>query len=281
MTNREIYNNTAAALKNSGCDFSNYDILCLMEHFLGTTRFDLAPGIPCTADSSALSDFERAVRKRCEGFPLQYLIGKWSFMDCGLFVGEGVLIPRDDTEVCVRECISLLGKNPSPKIIDLCSGSGAIAIALASHYPEADIIAAELSDKAFPYLLKNIAHNNARSITAVKGDIGLLHSDYPDGSFDAVISNPPYIRSTEIPLLQKEVQYEPVMALDGGSDGLELYRIIARHWLRKLRSGGVLSLEIGEDQGESVPALLREEGASDIRVIKDISGLDRCVTALR
>ncbi len=280
MTNRDIYNNTAAALENSGCDFSDYDIRCLMEHFLGTTRFDLEPGIPCKAHKTQLAAFDEAVRKRCQGFPLQYIIGKWSFMDAELYVGEGVLIPRDDTEVCVRECISLLGDDPAPKIIDLCSGSGAIAIALAARYPKADIIAAELSGKAFPYLLKNIEHNHAENITAVNGDIRTLHSRYADGSFDAVISNPPYICSREIPLLQKEVQSEPVIALDGGEDGLDLYRVIARHWLRKLRPGGIISLEIGEDQGKSVPALLREEGARNIRVIKDISGLDRCVTAL-
>ena len=220
---------------------------------------------------------EEAVKKRREGYPLQYIIGKWSFMGNDFIVGEGVLIPRDDTEVAVNECFSAVKNIRRAKILDLCSGSGIIAVTLAKLLPDAEITALELEDRAFGFLEKNIILNKADNVRALKGDIFRAFSCIEDKSFDAIISNPPYIKSGEISALQKEVGFEPVSALDGGEDGLDFYRCIAENWLSKLKNGGSITLEIGEEQAEDVTGLLSEKCISDIRTVKDIQGLDRVI----
>ena len=220
---------------------------------------------------------EEAVKKRREGYPLQYIIGKWSFMGNDFIVGEGVLIPRDDTEVAVNECFSAVKNIRRAKILDLCSGSGIIAVTLAKLLPDAEITALELEDRAFGFLEKNILLNKADNVRALKGDIFRAFSCIEDKSFDAIISNPPYIKRGEISALQKEVGFEPVSALDGGEDGLDFYRCIAENWLSKLKNGGSITLEIGEEQAEDVTGLLSEKCISDIRTVKDIQGLDRVI----
>ncbi len=232
--------------------------------------------LPEDLDPVSIKKFNEAVKKRSEGYPLQYILGEWSFMGCDISVGEGVLIPRDDTEVCVRGLIDELNSqdNKNIKIADLCSGSGCIAIALSKQYPLSDITAIELSDKAFEYLTKNISRNNCNNITAKKDDISLCFDDFEDESFDVIISNPPYICTDEISTLQKEISFEPFMALDGGKDGLYFYRIIVEKWFPKLKKGGIMSLEVGETQAEAVAKLFGK--VQYIRILKDIQYLDRC-----
>lgn len=283
MTYAELREYALEGLEKSGSDSPENDVRELMQHYFSLTRAEYSLKRNETPPKALEGAFLSAVDRRCEGQPLQYIIGSWSFMGCELLVGEGVLIPRDDTEVCVRGCMELLENSArtKPHIIDLCSGSGAIAIALASEYPDAEITAAELSDRTYDFLSRNISLNGLQNVHPVKGDISELCSGFEDGFFDAVISNPPYIRTDEIQTLQREVQYEPVMALDGGSDGLYFYRLIAEKWLQKLKPGGILSLEIGEYQARDVCLLLEEHGMEKINVLKDISGLDRAVTASR
>ena len=279
MTYLELYKKAVAVLTDSGCDYSDYDLTCLIEKIFGMKRLDYIAHRNETADIDKEKEFLQSVSKRAEGYPLQYLLQSWTFMDNELFVGEGVLIPRDDTEVCVRGCMEQIDKMhiQSPVIADLCSGSGAIAIALAKKYPDAVISAVELSADAFPYLQKNKEMNHADKIKLIHGNIFLCHENFPDGYFDVVISNPPYIRTDIIPTLQKEVQHEPFSALDGGLDGLIFYRCIAEKWLPKLRKGGIISLEIGEEQASDVCNIFRRKNISDITVMKDIQGLDRAV----
>ena len=281
MTYRELYRRGVTALENSGCESPEPEMRELMSFCFGISRY--SPGLfnDEEPDEEKLRSFERALSLRAEGRPLQYITGNWSFMDVELRVGEGVLIPRDDTEVCVRELLRRLENDCPAEIADLCSGSGAIALALAKRYPRTHITAIELSDKAFEYLTYNINHNGAGNADPVKGNILDLWQDYPEEFFDAVISNPPYIPSGELPSLQKEVLFEPEMALDGGNDGYDFYRIIAERWISRLKSGGYLSLEIGEGQGEYVSALLEKSGMTDIRIIYDLGGLERTVSAVR
>lgn len=276
MTYRELLKLTAARLGEGGIASPEAEARELTEHFTGFGRF--TPGITVVDDEKE-NKLNEAVCRRISGIPLQYILGSWTFMDCPLFVGEGVLIPRDDTEVCVRECISRMGSSPR-SIIDLCSGSGAIAVALAKKYPGSRVAAVEFSPVAYDYLCRNIKANNALNVTAYHDDITKCASRFPDREADVLISNPPYIRSAEIPGLQKEVQAEPEMALDGGADGLDFYRVISQHWVRKVRPGGIISLEIGEEQAEDVGAMLYSNGVRDIRTIKDIAGLDRTVSGV-
>lgn len=280
MTYRELFGTAVNLLEKAENDSPEYEVRELMKYYFGITRLSYAVLKNDKADAENAVRFLDAVKKRSEGYPLQYLLKSWTFMDCEFTVGEGVLIPRDDTEVCVRECMSRMEKSrmTAPVIIDLCSGSGAIAVSLAKKYPDAYIIAAELSEKAYGYLLENIEINSCAGIIhPVRADIAELYNEYEDGYFDVIISNPPYIKTDELPTLQKEVQFEPKIALDGGSDGLFFYRIIAEKWLSKLKKGGIISLEIGEQQGQDVSSLLKHQGLKETSIIYDISGLERTV----
>ncbi|MDD6489778.1 MAG: peptide chain release factor N(5)-glutamine methyltransferase [Clostridia bacterium] len=273
----ELYSYSKNILLQSGNDSSVFESSCLMKKFFDIDRLNLSMHRNEIPDKHLEDEFLNAVKKRASGYPLQYILGKWDFMGSEFFVGEGVLIPRDDTEVVVNACINALKNTDRPVIIDLCSGSGAIAVTLAKEFPDSTIYALELSDKAFEYLEKNIEHNNVKNIIKIKDDIFNSYDKFSDGFFDAIISNPPYIRTDVIKTLQTEVQSEPVTALDGGSDGLDFYRVIAEKWTPKLKKGGKISLEIGEEQAESVLALLKNNKISYPKVIKDIQNLDRVI----
>ena len=196
-----------------------------------------------------------------------------------LSVGEGVLIPRDDTEVCTGLCLEHLKGKPNAAAIDLCSGSGAIAIAL-EKLGHAAVTAVELSEQAFSFLTKNIHTNNCR-VKAVRGDVFSCHTQFPDNHFDLIVSNPPYIRQDELPSLQAEVQFEPSMALDGGADGYRFYTTILQNWSRKLKAGGALVFELGEGQAAQVGALMCEQGFADIRTEQDLGGCERAIIGIR
>ena len=277
MTFSELYAYSKDILLQSGNDSGAYDTMCLMKKFFDIDRLKFSIRRNETPEKHLEDEFISAVKKRSEGYPLQYILGKWDFMDSEFYVGEGVLIPRDDTEVVVNSCIGALKNIDCPVIIDLCSGSGAIAVTLAKIYPDSKVYALELSDKAFSYLEKNIEHNNIKNITMLKDDICTCYDKFDNCFFDAIISNPPYIQTDIIKTLQTEVQNEPVLALDGGSDGLDFYRIISEKWISKLKIGGTISLEIGEEQAEAVSSILKDSGISDIKVIKDIQNLDRVI----
>lgn len=214
--------------------------------------------------------------KRTNGYPLQYILGKWSFMGRDFSVGEGVLIPRDDTEVVVLSVIPYLKQNKKARIIDLCSGSGIIAVTLKCMFPQSEVHALELSEKAFPYLKMNI-ESLAPDVILHKGDLNLLCNSFGDNYFDLVISNPPYIESKIIPTLQTEVQNEPKMALDGGTDGLDFYRSIIQKWSDKLKSGGMMAFELGEGQFDPVKTIMKENGFENISEFMDLGNIQRAI----
>ena len=215
-------------------------------------------------------------QKRAEHLPLQYILGKWSFMGFEFKVGEGVLIPRDDTEVLVGLCLDYLKASEGKTTLDLCAGSGAISVAL-DKLANADVTAVELSDKAYNFLLENIKGTN---IKPHKGDIFECYRDFEAKSFDLIASNPPYIKTDEIEALQTEVGYEPKTALDGGADGLDFYRAIARRWTPLLRSGGAMAFELGEGQAEYVGGLMADHGYINIKTAKDLGGTDRAIIGI-
>ena len=215
-------------------------------------------------------------QKRAEHLPLQYILGKWSFMGFEFKVGEGVLIPRDDTEVLVGLCLDYLKASDGKTALDLCAGSGAISVAL-DKLANADVTAVELSDKAYNFLLENIKDTN---IKPHKGDIFECYRDFEAKSFDLIASNPPYIKTDEIETLQTEVGYEPKTALDGGADGLDFYRAIARRWTPLLKSGGAMAFELGEGQAEYVGGLMADHGYINIKTAKDLGGTDRALIGI-
>ena len=228
-----------------------------------------------------LAECEDKAKRRKTGEPLQYILGNWDFYGRKYFVGEGVLIPRPETELLCDIAIEHL-KNTDGTAVDLCSGSGCIAVTTAL---EANVgtVGIEISGKAYGYFLKNIAENKAEKlVTAINGDIfdkDILRQ-FPDDSLSAVLSNPPYISSADMKALQKEVTFEPELALFGGEDGLDFYRRLVPMWAVKLKSGGLFAVEIGEEQGQAVSDIFKKAGLTP-QIVTDYSGHNRIVSAVK
>lgn len=223
------------------------------------------------------AEFFSLLGRRLEGEPLQYLLGEWEFLGLPFFVGPGVLIPRPETELLAETALSAAEGLPSPALLDLCSGSGCLPIALGNRRPDARAWGVELSPEAMGYFRRNLERNRSGNVTAVLGDVFALPEEITGRRYQIITANPPYIRRDALPTLQEEVRREPMTALDGGEDGLDFYRRLPGICRTLLAPGGVLLLEIGEDQGEAVSALMRSAGYRDVTVKRDFSGLDRVV----
>lgn len=272
---RNVYRECRDRLQSGGIEAPDFEARCMLEYVTGYDR-----AAQLTHADEEISDDKKqllnsVIEKRLERYPLQYLLESWTFMGFPLSVGEGVLIPRDDTEVCVRLCLEYLKNKPNANVTDLCSGSGAIAIAL-EKLGNAKTTAVEYSEDAFIFLEKNIRQNNCR-INAVKGDVFTCHPEFSGNTFDLIVSNPPYIKHAELPFLQEEVRFEPQTALDGGEDGLDFYRAIIRDWTSKLKKGGALVFELGEDQAAPVAEMMKARGYINIRTETDFGGCERAI----
>ena len=211
-------------------------------------------------------------KKRAEHYPLQYLLGEWEFYSLPFKVNENVLIPRADTELLVDLALGYIGESENLDIIDLCSGSGCVAIAIDKNTRNCTIAAAEKYKNTLEVLEQNIKLNKA-NVTAYECDV--LKEVF--GSYDLIVSNPPYIRSEVVPTLEKEVLTEPSVALDGGKDGLEFYRAILNKWLPTLKPGGALMVEIGYDQGDEVMELFKASKLTNIECKCDLNGNQRVI----
>ncbi len=285
MTYRVLYLLAKNRLTEAGVDFPSQDAISLLSWCFGLDRPGLAVHGEETPDKAVEARFLSAVKERAARRPLQYILGEWEFMGLSLSVGEGVLIPREDTAVLVETAarrLKALGPGPFSGL-DLCAGTGAAALGLCSLLPETAITCLELSEEAFPYLTKNLAAYPQYKIRPLRGDVlkPETAASFPAGSLDFVISNPPYVKTEEIPTLQPEVQKEPVPALDGGQDGLVFYRAIFSHWAPLLRPHGLLAVEIGEGQGRAVKELFCSSGFTQVETAKDLAGLDRCVCGVK
>lgn len=275
MTLREAYNRCRAGLAENGFDSPELEAMALVDKAVGCDRLRLiSHGNDELSDSEAAL-VEELLQRRLGHVPLQYITGSWSFCGFEFSVGEGVLIPRDDTEVVVGLCLDFLRDKPSARAVDLCAGSGAISVAL-SKLGNAEVTAVELSEEAFKFLLKNIELNNAQ-VTPLNDDIFTCHSRFADQSLDLIVSNPPYIKREELESLQEEVRFEPRLALDGGESGYDFYEAIISDWSGKLRHGGALAFELGEGQAQRVSELMRQKGFSDIRIENDLGGIQRAI----
>ena len=216
--------------------------------------------------------------RRAKGEPIQYIIGYVEFYGLKINVGRGVLIPRPETELLVEEAIKILYSRITHNasritILDLCTGSGCIAIAIAKQFPDAFVWGVDKSDIAISYALKNAMRNNAKNVQFLKGD---LWWPVKDMRFDLIVSNPPYIKTTEIPKLQREIRdYEPIDALDGGEDGLYFYRKILKDSPLFLKENGVIVLELGYSLGDDVKKIAFKEGFKNVTLIRDYSNIER------
>lgn len=280
MTLGEIVRQGKGMLFKAGNQNPTFDAVCLFQKVFGLDHQALLVHSNELADTAKIKEYLKRVEERASGRPLQYIIGKWPFMELELLVGEGVLIPREETELLVYTAAALLKNTNSPRILDLCSGTGAVALGLASLLPNARVTAAELYDKAFDYLKANIKVTGFLNVTPVQLDILNPQSTESFCALDCIVSNPPYIITGELPTLQIEVQNEPSSALDGGADGLAFYRTIAALWLPRLRSGGVVAVEVGEGQAAAVATLFEAVGLTKMDIMKDFNGIERVVSGI-
>lgn len=253
----------------------------LFQKVFGLDRGALAVQGGERPDPAKAEEFLSLLGKRLDGEPLQYLLGEWEFLGLSFLVGPGVLIPRPETELLAETALSAMEGLSSPALLDLCSGSGCLPVALGRFRPDARVWGVELSPDAMDYFRRNLERNNCRNVTAVLGDVFALPEEITGRRYQVITANPPYVRRDALPALQKEVQREPRMALDGGEDGLDFYRRLPGICRDLLAPGGVLLLEIGEDQGEAVSALMKSAGYREVRVEKDLSGLERVVMGKR
>lgn len=265
----ELVRNAAAQLT----DNARFEAEQIVMKALDIDRTQLLINGKKTAGKNDINAVNEMLVRRKNGEPLQYILGECEFMSLPFYVESGVLIPRADTETLVETVIE--EAKSDAKILDICSGSGCIGISLAHYIKDATVTMLDISDKAMNVSEKNIALNGVQDrVTVIKCDI---LNEIPQGEYDVIVSNPPYIETAVIDKLQTEVKdYEPRLALDGGGDGLVFYRRITDTAPQMLNENGILALEIGFDQGKSVSELMKKN-FEDIKVTKDLAGNDRVV----
>lgn len=273
-------------LKTAGIADAKIDAELLLMHQLHYDKRKIFMNWAKPLEEDDCNDYFDLLDRRAAGEPPQYITGEQEFMGIKLMVDPRVLIPRQDTETLVETVLDYTAKRKgSLKVLDLCTGSGAIAISLAVKNQSLKITASDISEDAL-----DVATSNAGScgvlkrIDFAKSDLfNSFKTGFRGQKFDIIVSNPPYIKSAVLPTLQKEIyEHEPMSALDGGQDGLDFYRRIVTDAPKYLRKGGVLFLEIGYNQAELLKQLIEVSGAyrEDVEVIKDLVGEDRVVVAL-
>lgn len=293
MTLREACNAGKAELSRTGIPDAALDAWYLLEYVTGITRtvYFAEPGMQI--DDEQYKKYRSLIKKRAEHIPLQHLTGEQEFMGLSFLVNENVLIPRQDTEILVETALKFLtdGKIPASDngihLLDMCTGSGCILISVLYYLEKNSLtgngcrteihaqgIGADISEKALDVAEKNAARHCVGA-QFIQGDL----FENVRGRYGMILSNPPYIRTSEIAHLQDEVKiYDPICALDGKEDGLYYYRRIVKESRSYLKKGGMLIFEIGYDQAREVTELMTQAGFSDVAVRKDLAGLDRVVS---
>lgn len=285
---KELLKIGESALAEAGCMDPKIDSELIMLFLLSINKQQLFIKSPTLLDEKTCEAYFKLIDVRAGGKPVQYITGEQEFMGISFKVNEDVLIPRQDTETLVEEIIQEVkdktqGKSPRGgfQILDLCCGSGAIGVSLGKLLKEVKITATDISSKAIVVAKENAQNAGiTKSIKFVESDLfGSLRKGIGGATFHIIASNPPYIKRNVIPTLQCEVAlHEPMIALDGGEDGLDFYRRIISEAPDYLKPEGMLFLEIGHDQGEAVCDLARNtKRFEEIKIIKDLAGLDRVI----
>ncbi len=272
MQYAKLYQIGKEQLQKAGIMDAELDARLLLEFICHTDRNALYAHGDQEIEDEKMHDFLQLIEKRAAHIPLQHLTGEQNFMGLDFLVNEHVLIPRQDTEILVEEIMRDL--HDGIRILDMCTGSGCILLSLLHYSNDCSGVGVDVSEDALAVARQNADRLAEKQAVFIQSDL----FEKVEGSFDLIVSNPPYIRSQEIAGLMPEVrEHEPHLALDGKDDGLHFYREIIKGAMPHLKRGGQLFFEIGYDQGEAVQALLAANGYTEIAVVKDYAGLDRVV----
>ena len=273
----ELISRGADLLAKAGIESAEVDAQLLAAHVLGISKGELQAQLFLDPDISEVEEIEKLLQKRSERIPLQHLTGVAYFRNLTLEVGPGVFIPRPETEGVVDLALEAMPENGIA--VDLCTGSGAIAISIATERPNSKVYAWELNPESESYLRKNI-----------RGDVELVMADIADdhklwdelaGTVDVVISNPPYIPNWAVPKDLEVQLHDPYMALYGGEDGMDIIRVVSMRALQLLKPGGYLVVEHADTQGQLVADLFQTDGWENIQVHQDLTNRDRSVSATK
>ena len=263
----------AKMLTQAGIDEAELDARYILEYITGLNSAQYFIHSEDIIEKNKAEEFFRLIERRSKRIPLSYVIGTRDFFGLTFKVDENVLIPEQETELLVEEVIK---HSEGKSVLDMCTGSGCIAISIALFGKPSKVAASDISEKAL-----EVARENAKSLKA--GEISFIQGDMFENvtdKFDIIVSNPPYIETGEIDELMPEARdYIPRLALDGDIDGLKFYRIISKEAVKKLNKNGRIFYEIGYNQSRAVASILLENGFTDVKIMKDYSGLDRIVMA--
>ena len=268
------YRQLCAILQDAKIENAEWDALCLMEHFLSVSPSLLRSAPDRNYENENLED---AVRRRLSREPLQYILGEWDFYRQKYEVSPNCLIPRSDTEILVENAVRLLPAQAH--FADLCTGSGCIAISTLAERPDTTAVALEKFPATLVLAMRNATKNRVgnRFCGILEDVLNTPVRIVGHAPFDAILSNPPYIPTADIEELSPEVHAEPMVALDGGNDGLIFYRAILKNYAPLLKEDGFFLFEIGYDQADDLTALAKEHNFAHVRIIRDLGGRDRVV----
>jgi len=278
VTYNDLYLNIRQRLRGSGVEAAALEARELVCFATGKSREELTRDSRLYASPQREEAVRRLLERRLAGEPVAYLIGEWEFYGLPLDISRDVLIPRADTEVLAEQAIAYVKTLGECRMLDLCAGSGCVGLAVASQAPQARVALGEIDDNALKICRQNIRRNGLSGrVTPIQMD-ALEKPPRSLGEFQCIVCNPPYIPSGDIAGLDVSVRdYEPHLALDGGADGLDFYRSIARDWREALAPGGRLYFEVGIGQADQVLRLMRGQGFGDLQVVKDHHDIPRVV----
>lgn len=275
MTPRELLLSTTQKFRAAGIPDPETDGALLLSSLCGTAPLSLRLDTETILSEKILSDYEALTARRLQRIPLQYLLREAPFFGRMFSVDPRVLIPRPETEMLCEWALEILKEISFPRVMDLCCGSGCIGLTVKAERPDADVILSDISADAL-----NVSRDNAVRLGV---SVSFRQSDLLDGFspalYDLIVSNPPYIPTEDCSNLQAEVQKEPMLALDGGKDGLDLYRRMIPEAKRFLLPGGALLMELGEKESEAVSLILSDSGYGKIEIRKDLNGIQRMILA--
>ncbi|MDR0883474.1 MAG: peptide chain release factor N(5)-glutamine methyltransferase [Oscillospiraceae bacterium] len=279
MTRADARKTARQQLRGAGVDNAAAECDWLLCKALACSHTELLLSLADAVPSEACAALDGYIQRRCAGEPVQYILQEWDFCGLSFDVGAGVLIPRPETEILAETACKIAARMTHPLVVDLCAGTGCIGLTVAARVPQARVVLVEKSAAALTFLRTNaqrLTHGNA---TLLQGDI--LADSFPQiPHIDLLLSNPPYIPTGELPTLQREVQREPKLALDGGDDGLLFYRVLAEMWASRVLQDGQVLLELGDEQYPPVAALFAAQGYA-VEGLADHAGQTRFLRGVR